>query len=62
MAGYERQVRNLLKEHGFSMERRPRGSHDIWSDGDLEISVPSTIKKRHTANAILKEAGIPEKL
>ena len=62
MAGYERKVRNLLKESGYVMERRPRGSHDIWSNGGTEVSVPSKIKKRHTANEILKAAGIPDKL
>ena len=61
MSGYERKVRKFLKESGYVMER-PRGSHDIWSDGELEVSVPSKINNRHTANAILKEAGIDEKL
>ena len=62
MAGYEKKVQNLLKQQGYFMERRPRGSHDIWSNGEIEVSVPSKIKKRHTANAILKEAGISDKL
>ena len=62
MAGTEKTVKKLLKQQGYSMDRRPRGSHDIWSKDGHEISVPSKIKKRHTANAILKESGIPDKL
>ena len=61
MAGFERDVKKKLKEHGFALERRPRGSHDIWGNGEIEISVPARIKKRHTANGILKEAGIDAK-
>ena len=62
MATYEREVRKLLKGNGFSIERRPRGSHDIWGNGEIEVSVPAKIRKRHTANAILKEARIDVKL
>ena len=62
MVTYERDVLKLLKDNGFSMERRPRGSHDIWSNGEIEVSVPAKIRKRHTANAILKEAQIDVKL
>ena len=62
MAGYEGRIHKLLKEAGYSMERRPRGSHDIWSKEGHEVSVPAKIRKRHTANAILEAAGIHEKL
>lgn len=51
-----------MKENGFQRERQPRGSHEIWSDGKISVSVPSKLKKRHTANAILKSAGICAKL
>ena len=62
MAGYERKIVKLLKEAGFSLDRRPRGSHDIWSDGEIEVSVPKKIRKRHTANGLLKQAGISTKI
>ena len=62
MAGYEKQVTSHLKRGGFSKERNPRGSHVIWSNGDIEVSVPAKIRKRHTANGILKVAGIDAKV
>lgn len=62
MAGYEKAVKKLLKQEGYAEDRRPRGSHDVWTNGEIEVSVPSKIKKRHTANGILKEAGIDAKV
>ena len=64
MAGYERQVKKLLKSNGWSICRQPRGSHEIWShnDNNQKITVPSKINKRHTANQILKVAEIDKKL
>ena len=62
MAGYERRIRKLLKDAGFVLERQPRGSHEIWSNGRIAVSVPAKLRKRHTANAILKEAGIDKKI
>ena len=62
MAGYERQVQKILKRHGFYVERNPRGSHVIWSNGEFEVSVPAKIKSRHTANGILKQAETGEKI
>jgi predicted RNA binding protein YcfA (HicA-like mRNA interferase family) len=64
MASYEGKVKKLLKSNGWARCRQPRGSHEIWShnDNSQEITVPSIIKKRHTANHILKAAGIDMKL
>ena len=62
MAGYERRVISRLKRGGFEKERNPRGSHVIWSNGVIEVSVPAKIRKRHTANGILREAGLDDKL
>ena len=62
MAGYERAIRKTLRKNGFSVERNPNGSHVIWSDGQIEVSVPAKIKSRHTANGILKQANIKKKI
>ena len=54
--------KRLLKEAGWSKLRQgSRASHEIWSNQNgsgLKVSVPVKIKSRHTANAILKAAGI----
>lgn len=68
MAGYERQVKKHLKINGWSFKRQASGSHEIWtnesseSDTRRSVTVPAKIKKRHTANAILKQANIDAKL
>ena len=61
MAGYEKKVIKCLKSAGFSKKRNPRGSHVIWSNGEIDVSVPAKILNRHTANGILKEAEIVAK-
>ena len=40
-----------------------KGDHDIWFSPITQISfvVDSKIKSRHTANAVLKQAGLPKK-
>ncbi len=64
MAEYERLVRSLLKENGCSFHRHGKGDHDIWYSPitRLYITVDGKIKSRHTANAILKQAGIERHL
>lgn len=63
MAGFEKEIRRHLRDAGFVIERRPRGSHDIWTNEEgFEVSVPSKIKNRHTANGVLKQAGIDAKV
>jgi len=61
VAGYEQKILKLLKKIGVSVKRNPRGSHVIWGNGKINVSVPAKIKKRHAANAILKDAGINKK-
>ena len=62
MAGYESQVKKLLKSNGWSICHQPRGSHEVWGKNDEIDSVPFRIKSRHLANEILKGAGIDVKL
>jgi len=60
MAEYEKKIRELLTENEYCFIRHGKGSHDIWSNhmNKISVSVPSKIKSRHTANAILKDARI----
>ena len=62
MAGFEKAVKKHLLDGGFKPERSPRGSHVIWSKDGFGVSVPAKIRSRHTANEILKLAGIGKKL
>jgi len=60
MAEYEKRVREKLKEHGCYFVRHGKGSHEMWhSPGNgHSFPVPVKIKSRHSANSILKQAGI----
>ena len=64
MAEFEKQVRERLRANGGWFVRRGKGDHDIWYSpiSRRHITVDSKIKSRHTANAILKQAGINKKL
>ncbi len=63
MADYEKRVRDLLSKHGCWFVRHGRGDHDIWHSPvtNINLTVDGKIKSRHTANAILKAAGLSER-
>lgn len=62
--GFYKEVTDLLKQAGYSKEGNAKGAHEKWSRNGLprKMIVPRPIKSRHTANAILKDAGIDHKL
>lgn len=62
MNGFYSQTTALLKSGGFYFVRQGKGSHEIWGNGKISVSVPSNCKSKHTANAILKEAGLSAKI
>lgn len=62
MNNFAKPVKKLLAEHGWQLKRQGRGDHEIWGNvrtGDVVV-VDNTIKSRHTANGILKQAGLPK--
>ena len=63
MAEYEKRVREILKANGCTFVRRGKGDHDIWYSpkSNRNVTVDTTIKSRHTANAIMKQSGIDYK-
>jgi predicted RNA binding protein YcfA (HicA-like mRNA interferase family) len=63
MTYFEKEVREVLKASGCNFARRGKGDHDIWFSPITKrnITVDSKIKSRHTANAIMKQAGIDKK-
>jgi hypothetical protein len=52
----------LLSAAGCRFERNGKGDHDVWFSPitGLRFPVDSKIKSRHTANAVLKQAGLPK--
>ena len=57
-------VKSILDKHGWRFLRHGKGSHDMWigPDNKKAVSVPKGIKSRHTANAVLRRAGLNERI
>ena len=60
MAEYEKKVRDVLSEHGCRFDHHGKGDHDTWYSPitNRYFTVDGKIKSRHTANGIMKQAGI----
>lgn len=58
MNGYYKLIAEQLKKHGYSFERSAGGSHEMWTNGKRSQTVSKNCYSRHTANEILKQAGI----
>jgi HicA toxin of bacterial toxin-antitoxin, len=52
----------LLLAQGCTFVRHGKGDHAIWFSpiSNRRFVVDSKIKSRHTANAVLKQAGLPK--
>jgi predicted RNA binding protein YcfA (HicA-like mRNA interferase family) len=59
---FDRPSRDLLRSAGCAMVRQGKGSHEIWRSPMTKrnFAVPVGIPSRHTANAILRQAGLPK--
>jgi predicted RNA binding protein YcfA (HicA-like mRNA interferase family) len=59
---FDRPLRDMLRAAGCSFVRQGKGSHEIWHSSitDRNFPVPFGIASRHTANAILRQAGLPK--
>lgn len=62
--GYTKQLKSILSEHGWHLLRSGKGDHEIWAHANVAkpVVVDAKIMSRHTANAVLKQAGIKQKL
>ncbi|HEA69564.1 MAG TPA: type II toxin-antitoxin system HicA family toxin [Desulfobacterales bacterium] len=63
MADYTQLLKKHLKKAGCRFERQGRGDHEIWysSITGIRFVIDQRIKSRHTANAVLRQAGLPKK-
>jgi hypothetical protein len=55
-------LKRLLLAAGCRFVRAGKGDHEIWYSPvtQLHFVVDGRIKSRHTANAVLKQAGLPK--
>ncbi len=60
MAEFYRDLVRLLEANGCHIVRKGKGSHEIWYSpvSNRNVTVPRSTKSRHTANEVLKEAGL----
>lgn len=63
MADFVKELKRALKDAGCRFDRPGKGDHEIWFSPVTKVKfvVDSKIKSCHTANAVLKQAGLPKK-
>jgi predicted RNA binding protein YcfA (HicA-like mRNA interferase family) len=62
--GFYKTVRAIISELGYEYLTNAKGSHEKWRSpktGKI-LLVPRNLQSRHTANAILKDAGSTTRL
>jgi predicted RNA binding protein YcfA (HicA-like mRNA interferase family) len=62
MNSFTPELKRLLEKAGCHFVRQGRGDHEIWESpiSGIRFTVDNNIKSRHTANAVLKQAGLPK--
>jgi hypothetical protein len=62
MSGFTPDLKKILRDHDCTFVRQGRGDHEIWYSPitNQNFTVDNNIKSRHTANAALKQAGLPK--
>ena len=60
MATYTGKLKKLLSAAGCECNRQGKGDHEIWFSpiSGMHFPVDNKIKSRHTANEVLKQAGL----
>ena len=63
MSDYTPQLKQHLRDAGCRFDRQGKGDHEVWFSPitGIRFTVDDAIKSRHTANAVLKQAGLPKK-
>ncbi len=59
-ASFTPELKKILSEAGCYLERQGKGDHEIWYSpiANRCFVVDGSIKSRHTANGVLKQAGL----
>ncbi len=61
-ASFTRNLKKILRDANCNFDRQGKGDHEIWFSpiSKTYFPVDHKIKSRHTANGILKQAGLPK--
>jgi predicted RNA binding protein YcfA (HicA-like mRNA interferase family) len=59
---FSKPLKSVLSEAGWRYLRPGKGDHEIWHEPSTgrKVVVDNSMKSRHTANAVLKQAGLPK--
>jgi predicted RNA binding protein YcfA (HicA-like mRNA interferase family) len=59
---YAHQIRRIPRDAGYEFERQGKGDHEIRRHRETgkRVTLDVGTRKRHTANKILKGAGLPK--
>ena len=61
--GFYKSISKILSDSDFWRIDGGKGSHEKWvNEAGLTLTVPRNLLSRHTANGILKSAGIDKRL
>ena len=62
MTDYSKPLKKRLRDAGCEFEWQGKGDHEIWYSPitGIRFVVDQAIKSRHTANGVLKQAGLPK--
>nr|VFK51634.1 MAG: YcfA-like protein [Candidatus Kentron sp. TUN]VFK53618.1 MAG: YcfA-like protein [Candidatus Kentron sp. TUN]VFK57062.1 MAG: YcfA-like protein [Candidatus Kentron sp. TUN] len=62
MANYTPLLMKLLRQADCNLERQGKGDHEVWYSPitNMRFPVDNKIRSRHTANDVLKRAGLPK--
>jgi hypothetical protein len=62
MKSFTPELKKILLQANCQFIRQGRGDHEIWQSPitGIPFTVDNNIKSRHTANAVLKAAGLPK--
>ncbi|MSQ20876.1 MAG: type II toxin-antitoxin system HicA family toxin [Betaproteobacteria bacterium] len=63
MADLYHPLTEILPQAGCNFDRHGKGDHEIWFSPitNRRFTVDRSIKSRHTANGVLKQAGLPKR-
>jgi hypothetical protein len=62
VADFAPRLKRLLRDAGCSVVRPGKGDHEVWHSplSGQHFPVDHKILSRHTANGVLKQAGLPK--
>ncbi|WP_420100755.1 type II toxin-antitoxin system HicA family toxin [Bosea sp. (in: a-proteobacteria)] len=55
-------LKRILRKAGYRFHRPAKGDHEIWRHEETgrQVTLDAGTKSRHTANEVLKQAGLPK--